>query len=76
MVGLPRGLGSRPPSCHSLRLALTFGLERDVDAEHQAIVDAAIERDADLAVRLIVAHFERTTEIIIDTANRSLVDLD
>lgn len=33
---------------------------RDVDAEHVAILDAAINRDIDLASRLLIAHYRDT----------------
>ena len=40
--------------------------ERDEAAEHRAIVQAAIEGDADTAVRELAAHFQRTAEIILE----------
>ena len=39
--------------------------DRDVDAEHRALQDAALARDADAACRLLEAHFVQTTEIIL-----------
>lgn len=39
-------------------------LSRDEAMEHEAIRDAAVHRDADAAVRLLSAHYERTVEII------------
>lgn len=39
------------------------GTERDVNAEHLAIYEAAIARDADAAAKAIAAHFRRTTEL-------------
>lgn len=44
--------------------------ERDVDAEHQAIADAALARDAQRATALLEDHFRRTAEAaseIVDT---------
>jgi DNA-binding GntR family transcriptional regulator len=38
---------------------------RDIPAEHQAIMAAAIGRDADLAAALIEKHIRRTTELLI-----------
>jgi DNA-binding GntR family transcriptional regulator len=38
---------------------------RDIPAEHRAIMEAAIARDADLAVSLIEEHIRRTTELLI-----------
>lgn len=51
---------------------LSFHVEggRDVEAEHQALVDAALDRDADRLVELTVAHFRRTTSLIVDAARR------
>lgn len=43
----------------SLRLG-----ERDLKAEHEAIVAAALDRDADLACRLTEEHFARTAAIL------------
>lgn len=37
---------------------------RDAAAEHKAIFDAVVARDADLAVRLLQAHIRRTAEIV------------
>lgn len=37
---------------------------RDVPAEHKAILDAVLARDADLAVQLMQAHIRRTAEIV------------
>jgi DNA-binding GntR family transcriptional regulator len=38
---------------------------RDVDAEHRALLDAAMARDADAACRHLEVHFKQTTEIIL-----------
>lgn len=46
--------------------------DRDVQSEHEALVDAALERDADGLVRLTIAHFRRTTALIVDAARRPL----
>jgi hypothetical protein len=39
-------------------------LSRDEALEHEAIKDAVIRRDADEAVALLSAHYQRTVEII------------
>ncbi len=39
---------------------------RDVVAEHRMIVDAALARDADLAVQRLSDHFQLTTQLLID----------
>lgn len=38
---------------------------RDVQAEHRAILEAVLGRDADAAVARLVAHYEATAEIIL-----------
>jgi DNA-binding GntR family transcriptional regulator len=40
--------------------------DRDVAAEHQGIVDAALARDADRAVMLLTRHLGATTEILLE----------
>jgi len=40
--------------------------ERDINAEHGAICDAVLARDADLAVRLLMAHYTRTGEYLTE----------
>ena len=44
--------------------------DRDVAGEHDTLVDAAMERDADRLVELTLAHFRRTSALIIDAARR------
>jgi GntR family carbon starvation induced transcriptional regulator len=46
-------------------LSFALGREnRDVDAEHKAILDACLGRDPDLACRLIDDHLKKTTDIL------------
>jgi GntR family carbon starvation induced transcriptional regulator len=45
--------------------------KRDVATEHQAIVDAALDRDADRLIGLVLTHFRRTTALIVDAARKS-----
>lgn len=49
---------------------------RNVDREHRAIVNAAITRDAETATRLLAAHLEKTTQILLDatTGGRKLFE--
>jgi DNA-binding GntR family transcriptional regulator len=49
----------------SITPALAKG--RDVNAEHRAILDAAVARDADLAVRLLGEHISLTSRLLIDS---------
>lgn len=43
---------------------------RNVEGEHDALVDAALDRDADQLVELTLAHFRLTTSLIIDAVRR------
>ena len=49
---------------------------RDLDAEHQLIMDAVLVRDADAAVAHTVDHFVKTTRIILLGELKSEVDAD
>jgi DNA-binding GntR family transcriptional regulator len=40
-------------------------MDRDVDAEHKGITDAALARDADKACELIADHLAKTTDILV-----------
>ncbi|WP_026350049.1 GntR family transcriptional regulator [Bordetella sp. FB-8] len=40
------------------------GMDRDVGKEHQALMDAALTRDAERAVRLLTEHYRKTVELI------------
>lgn len=49
------------------RLSVPFAVRRrNVGKEHRAIVNAAIARDAETAARLLAAHLEKTTQILLD----------
>jgi DNA-binding GntR family transcriptional regulator len=47
-----------------------FARKRGVKGEHQALFEAAVAGDADLAVTLLHAHFERTARVILGDAAR------
>ncbi len=49
-----------------LSIPLDNGAKRDVGQEHQALLDAALARDADRAVALLGAHLSATTNILLD----------
>lgn len=40
--------------------------ERDLDAEHKALLDAALKRDADAAVTALTQHLSATTRILLE----------
>ena len=46
-------------------LAWNVDRSRDIEAEHQGLVDAALDRDADALARLARAHYDRTASIIV-----------
>jgi DNA-binding GntR family transcriptional regulator len=46
-------------------LSRMTGAARDVDAEHKALLDACLARDADLACKRIEAHLRRTMDIVL-----------
>ena len=48
---------------------------RDVEAEHQRLVDAALDRNVDLLVELAMSHFRKTTALIVDAARRESVKI-
>jgi DNA-binding GntR family transcriptional regulator len=41
--------------------------ERDIPAEHRAIMEAALAHDADTAAQLLAQHIQRTTDILLHT---------
>jgi DNA-binding GntR family transcriptional regulator len=43
----------------------TTRVHRDVAAEHRAICDAAVARDADLCATLVADHIRLTTELMV-----------
>lgn len=44
-------------------------VKRDVEAEHKAIMDATLRRDADLACALLRAHYRETTRLTVEMIN-------
>lgn len=53
-----------------LSAPLTEG-NRDVACEHRELSEAALDRDVDLASRLLAEHFNRTTELLIEAFGRA-----
>ena len=45
--------------------------ERDIPAEHRAILDAALAHDEDLASALLTRHIQRTTDILLHVGFRT-----
>jgi GntR family transcriptional regulator, carbon starvation induced regulator len=59
------------------RLSVQNGLAgRDLDAEHQLIMDAVLARDADAAVAHTIDHFVKTTRIILLGELKNEADAD
>ena len=48
---------------------------RDVESEHQALVDSALARDADALVESMLAHLRTTTAMIVKAARLSSADI-
>ena len=48
------------------RLSLSFAVERDIDAEHRTLFDAALARDIPRTQDLLEAHIRATAEGLID----------
>ena len=49
--------------------------ERDIPAEHQALVDAALDRNAERLVELMYAHLRTTTSMIVSASRSSAAAL-
>ena len=50
------------------RLSLPLArIERDVNSEHRAIMDAALARDAERALELLTEHLKVTTRVLLET---------
>ncbi len=45
-------------------------VRRDIAGEHRALMEAALDHDADLAVELFEAHVDRTAQILLGLATR------
>lgn len=57
------------------RLALTdTSIPRDVHAEHQALMDAALARDAETACAVAAAHIQRTTDVLAELYDKVIAE--
>lgn len=54
-------------------LSVYVEVERDIEAEHQGLVDAALDRNADRLVELMDQHLRTTTAMIIGKSRASAV---
>lgn len=55
------------------RLSVPFEMgERDVQQEHQAILEATLARDTDLAARLLAEHLEKTAQILLNVFSKNV----
>jgi GntR family carbon starvation induced transcriptional regulator len=50
------------------RLSVSFSVERDVESEHQMLLDAALDRDIPKTQKLLEAHIRATAEALIDAS--------
>lgn len=65
LVGFCRQLTDRHQRYRHLAAGRSLA-QRDVDTEHRAILNAALRRDADAAVELLLAHYRRTASVILE----------
>lgn len=56
--------------------AARSGIRRDTDAEHRALVDAVLQRDAGRAVGLLHEHLTTTTRLLVVANQRAAAGLD
>jgi GntR family transcriptional regulator, carbon starvation induced regulator len=57
------------------RVALTdTSIPRDVHAEHQALMEATLARDVDVACDVAAAHIQRTTDVLAELYGRSIAE--
>jgi len=61
-----RELRDQTTRYRALSLGAPHSCDRDVQAEHAAIVDAILKRDADEACRQLTEHFSITTELVLE----------
>ena len=52
-------------------LSIHIEAKRDVEMEHQSLVDAALDRDVERLINLTVAHFRKTTAMIVSAVHDS-----
>ncbi|MBV8594429.1 MAG: FCD domain-containing protein [Caulobacteraceae bacterium] len=52
-------------------LSTQWDAARDVDGEHQGLVDAALDHDIDLMIARVTSHIRMTTERIVASARRA-----
>ena len=58
------------------RLALTdTSIPRDVQAEHEALMEATLARDADTACDVAAAHIQRTTDVLAELYGKSITQV-
>jgi DNA-binding GntR family transcriptional regulator len=56
---------ARPSASKGSKARLQASRARDVAAEHQQMVDAALSRDAESACALLAEHFRATTQLVL-----------
>ena len=68
LLDMAMGLREEAELYRRWSVSLSGGPARNVAAEHEALRDAALSRDADLADRLLGQHLERTAERLVTCA--------
>jgi len=65
LIALARELSDSTELYRRWAATTQLSSSRDVEAEHQAILEATLARDAPLATRLLREHYERTVAVIL-----------
>lgn len=67
MLRLAENLGASTELYRRWAAPSQAGAKRDVEAEHKAILDAAVGRDAEKTAQLLRQHYEGTVEVILSS---------
>ncbi len=65
LIGMAEQLSDATELCRRSSATVSSSDARNVEAEHQGILDAVLERDAALASGLLRSHYERTMRIVL-----------
>jgi DNA-binding GntR family transcriptional regulator len=65
MVSLSANLATKTSLYRQWAAPSPAAQKRDIEREHQAILDAALARDVDGAIELLSAHYQRTVDVVL-----------
>lgn len=66
LCDLARGLRAESDLYQRWSVSLAPPLRRDIEAEHQALLEAALDRDSDTAVQVLRLHIKATTDKLLE----------